>query len=232
MEKNNKIKKNGRKYFIKENFFIKKYPLTTKSSLIKEEYEKGLKINNIINYPKPITFDKNSITYELINIQSNIQKILENKIGSKQLKFFRKIGFMLGKLHQKKIIHGDFNTWNVVMTKDEEIFFIDASFSKYTNENKVNLAFEPEKDLSLFLFFVKNIRSIKKLYKLFKKREIEQITRSFLNAYSKNMPIPKNFKQTLTKEEQKYKKLYLKQIADKKNFLRFLLWKMIFLIKR
>jgi len=143
----------------KKIYFIKSYyeKDINISKLIKAEFMKGVHLSSIINYPKPLKIEGNSIIYEFIDIDCTLYDRINQ--GIFDYGFIRKAAKFLKKIHENNIIHGDFNTINIVITKKNKLYFIDASFSKYTNQYRVN--FEDKniyQDISLFLGFLKWIR--------------------------------------------------------------------------
>jgi len=72
-----------RKYLLdeKNKTFTKYYLNPDDQPKIVDEFEKGLKLNKIINYPKPISYDKNSIQYEGLEIKYSLYDLLKkNKL--------------------------------------------------------------------------------------------------------------------------------------------------------
>ena len=68
-----------RKYLLdeKNKTFTKYYLNPDDQPKIVDEFEKGLKLNKIINYPKPISYDKNSIQYEGLEIKYSLYDLLK-----------------------------------------------------------------------------------------------------------------------------------------------------------
>ncbi len=52
----------------------------------------------------------------------------------KRLRTCRNVGNLIGRLHERSIIHGDLTTSNMIETLDEKIFFIDFGLSLYSIE--------------------------------------------------------------------------------------------------
>ncbi len=173
-----------RKYIFdkKNNTFIKEYPqydnINKKVAL---EYEKGIILNKIINYPKPLTFHDNEIQYELLDIKYSLAEAKSNnKLKCSDLYF---IGGQLRKIHNEGIIHGDFSLVNVVFVEDV-IYFIDASFSFYNTEGEVIIeSDEIFKDISLFLMHLKTSNSLIKWWTFFQISKIRESVNSFLDGY-------------------------------------------------
>ena len=54
--------------------------------------------------------------------------------SEKRLRACRNVGGLIGRLHERSIIHGDLTTSNMIQTNDEKIFFIDFGLSLYSIE--------------------------------------------------------------------------------------------------
>ena len=59
---------------------------------------------------------------------------LNNFSAEERLRTCRKVGNLIGRLHERSIIHGDLTTSNMILTPDEKIFFIDFGLSLYSTE--------------------------------------------------------------------------------------------------
>jgi len=59
---------------------------------------------------------------------------LNNFSSEERLRACRSVGSLIGKLHERSIIHGDLTTSNMIQTSDEKIFFIDFGLSLYSIE--------------------------------------------------------------------------------------------------
>lgn len=219
----------GKKVFIKEY----KENITNIKNLLKQEYQKGIKLWQLINYPKPLKVVNNKIMYEYIDIKYSLYDRL-NK-GYFDFTYIEKVAKYLRKIHDNNIIHGDFNTANIVITNNKKLFFIDSSFSKYTNRNTVIFKNKDiYQDLSLFIYFLKWKRPLYSPWLFFQRKKIRRAIEVFLNAYFQNNP--KNFnsiKNALM--ENRFFMSYLKSLKDKKNYrIRLIIWKILikFLIYR
>ena len=150
----------------KNKTFTKYYLNPDDQPKIVDEFEKGLKLNKIINYPKPISYDKNSIQYEGLEIKYSLYDLLKkNKLVAGD---FKKIGQYLRKMHDCNISHGDFTPSNVVFSKDDRIFFIDASFSRYNTNNEVQKSVgNIYDDISLMFMHLKASKPLYKLWLFF-----------------------------------------------------------------
>lgn len=189
---------NKRKYIVdeKNKTFTKYYFNLEDKSKIYLEFKKGKILSKIVNYPKPISFNDQSITYEYLDIKYSLYNLLiRNKLKIKHLK---KIGKYLRKMHNQNIMHGDFTPVNIVFTENDKIFFIDASFSEYNNENQVLLEVDDiYRDISLMIM---HLRVSKPLYKpwLFLANN-RKIKNAFIDGYFDNKN-DFNKKRALTQE--------------------------------
>ena len=59
---------------------------------------------------------------------------LNNFSSEERLRACRSVGNLIGRLHERSIIHGDLTTSNMIRTSDEKIFFIDFGLSLYSIE--------------------------------------------------------------------------------------------------
>ena len=59
---------------------------------------------------------------------------LNNFSSEERLRACRSVGSLIGRLHERSIIHGDLTTSNMIQTSDENIFFIDFGLSLYSIE--------------------------------------------------------------------------------------------------
>jgi len=54
--------------------------------------------------------------------------------SEERVKACRNVGNLIGRLHERSIIHGDLTTSNMIQTSDGKIFFIDFGLSLYSTE--------------------------------------------------------------------------------------------------
>lgn len=173
----------------KNNLFIKTYKPEElqDEDIIRMEYKKGIILSAIINYPKPLKIDNNSIYYELLDIKYSLFDLLVN--GAKiDLNIFKEIGSVLRKMHDYNVIHGDFSPINIVFTKNNEIYFIDASFS--CNNTKGKVLFEVYNiyhDISIFLMHLKVSKPLYKPWLFFLVKRDRNIKEYFLKGYFGNV---------------------------------------------
>ena len=86
------------------------------------------KIFNIIPSPKIISSDEKNSTIEMKYILG--KKLSDNLDKMKDYqKICKKIGENLAKIHDSNIIHGDLTTSNMILGKDNKVYFIDYGLS-------------------------------------------------------------------------------------------------------
>ncbi len=82
-----------------------------------------------INVPKVIDVDENKKEMVIEFIKGKrLSDYLDSLPLKKQLDICKKLGEMIGKMHEEDIIHGDLTTSNMIL-KNEEIYFIDFGLS-------------------------------------------------------------------------------------------------------
>jgi TP53 regulating kinase-like protein len=78
--------------------------------------------------PTPLIYMVNvpeaSITMQYIEGQQ-IKQLLNQTSEEKRLELCRSVGELIGKLHQRGLIHGDLTTSNMVLTPEGKIYFVD-----------------------------------------------------------------------------------------------------------
>jgi len=63
-----------------------------------------------------------------------LRDTLNNFSPEERLRTCRNVGNLIGRLHERSIIHGDLTTSNMIRTSDEKMFFIDFGLSLYSIE--------------------------------------------------------------------------------------------------
>jgi TP53 regulating kinase-like protein len=63
-----------------------------------------------------------------------VKQLLNKATKSKREKICTKIGELIGKLHEKGIIHGDLTTSNMILNPDGKIYFVDFGLGEKTSE--------------------------------------------------------------------------------------------------
>jgi Kae1-associated kinase Bud32 len=88
------------------------------------------KINSIVNSPKVLKVEEDTIEMEFIEGEK-LSSCLEKENYSKICK---ELGENIAKLHQNDIIHGDLTTSNFILSPNKEIFFLDLGLSFISNK--------------------------------------------------------------------------------------------------
>lgn len=210
----------------KSRLFTKYYFDSGDRAKIALEYEKGLKISSIINYPTPISFDQNSIQYEYIDIKFSLYDLLKSG-KSKQADYYM-IGKYLSIMHDNSVLHGDFTPINIVFDQEGKIYFIDASFSKYNNDNKVVECGDAYKDLSLFLMHLKLSKPLFKPWLFFQINKNKKHKIAFLRGYFKEKHLEEfNIKKYLIFENQFIRRNLRYHRDSKQSFPVKMIWHLI-----
>lgn len=81
------------------------------------------KANNVINVPKLISSDEVKAQIQMQFIDG--KKLADHLEKTKYESVCINIGKQLAKLHDKDIIHGDLTTSNLILNKENEVYFID-----------------------------------------------------------------------------------------------------------
>lgn len=133
LEKNNVIKKRGRK-----SYRIQEIDEKLRKGRTKREINLLEKASKIINSPKPLP-NKNKFEIKMPYIKGEklsehldkLPKILANQTC-------KRIGQSIAKLHDNNIIHGDLTTSNIILDKDNRVWFIDfgLGFNSIREEDK------------------------------------------------------------------------------------------------
>jgi len=110
---------------IKKKYRIKEIDDKIRKSRTKKENKLLEKASKIINAPKPLE-SKNNFLIQMLKVNGeklsgNLDKLNKKKQESACVK----IGESLAKLHDEDIIHGDLTTSNIILDKNEEVWFID-----------------------------------------------------------------------------------------------------------
>lgn len=212
----------GNKIFVKEyNTEDIKNP-----EVLEMEYQKGLAINKIIPYPKPLKIEGNRIYYEHIDIKYSLWEKMVFSKDEVEEDEMKTVGKYLRKMHDNDILHGDFGPSNVVFDKQGKIYFIDASFSKHNTGGKVLWRVQDiYHDISLFLMHLDISKPLWKPYLFLKIKEKKILKKAFLEGYFKNL---KNFDLLKNcKKEIEFLNLHCQYLKNKK--WKFYTYPMLFL---
>ncbi|HPD81517.1 MAG TPA: KEOPS complex kinase/ATPase Bud32 [Candidatus Pacearchaeota archaeon] len=137
----------------------------------KSEIKLLIKANQIINAPLP---GKNTEENKIIMPYVKGKKLSDNLNNfslEKQKEILEKIGKSIAILHKSDIIHGDLTTSNMILTKSNEVFFIDFGLGYISKKIE---------DKAVDLHLLKQALEAKH----FKNWEI--LFQKFKDAYSKN----------------------------------------------
>ncbi|MHA1670780.1 MAG: Kae1-associated kinase Bud32 [Promethearchaeota archaeon] len=130
-------------WFGKEVIFKQRYPKKYRI----EPIDKQIRVTRTLNEARALIKVKKyglnvPQVFEInINTSTIIMKYIEGKKlkdlifefdDAKKNKIFNNIGKFLAKLHQNGHIHGDLTTSNIIITPNEEIFFIDFGLHEYS----------------------------------------------------------------------------------------------------
>jgi len=85
------------------------------------------KLSNVVNVPKIIEVKD----YEIIMEKIDAKPLKEVKIEDKE--FWKSLGFLISKIHENQIIHGDLTTKNILVGKDN-VYFIDFGLSFFSSK--------------------------------------------------------------------------------------------------
>ena len=99
------------------------------AKLIGEAKLKGIPVPSIL-YVDPFN---GLLVLEYIK-GKKLKERLEGLDSSSSRKIFKNIGRYVGILHSGGIVHGDLTTSNIVITKDNRVFFIDFGLGEFSNE--------------------------------------------------------------------------------------------------
>jgi len=118
-----------KKYRIKKlDEAIRTYRTKHEARMISEARKKGI--------PTPIIFminlTESSIIMEDVKGKT-LKEVLDNLPVEKRREICIKIGENIGKMHKTGIIHGDLTTSNIILTDNNQIFFVDFGLSSHSN---------------------------------------------------------------------------------------------------
>jgi len=66
-----------------------------------------------------------------------VKQILNDLLPSERLGLCRRIGVLIGRLHEAGIIHGDLTTSNMILTGAGKVFFVDFGLGEFSSELEV-----------------------------------------------------------------------------------------------
>ena len=80
-----------------------------------------------------IDFATTTIIMEYIE-GTRIKDALNTLTSDERQRLCETLGYLIGRLHRKGIIHGDLTTSNIILDKNGKIFFIDFGLAEYSEE--------------------------------------------------------------------------------------------------
>ncbi len=66
-----------------------------------------------------------------------VKQVLSDFSPSKRMRLCRQIGFLIGRLHDSGLVHGDLTTSNILLTPTEKVFFVDFGLGEFSTELEV-----------------------------------------------------------------------------------------------
>ena len=126
---------------IKKSYRIKEIDLKLRKTRTRKE-AKLIKKLNLINFPVPkfISLDDQDMKIFMQYIKGDkLSNILEN---TDHITICSRIGLLMKTMHENDIIHGDLTTSNMILTKDNKLYFIDFGLgfvSTKTEDKAVDL---------------------------------------------------------------------------------------------
>lgn len=131
-------------WFGKEVIFKKRYPKKYRIDPIDKKIRVArtlnearalIKVKNYgLNVPQVFEIDINTSTIIMKFIEGEKLKDLISVLNDdKKNRIFYDIGRFIAKLHQNGHIHGDITTSNIIITPNEDIFFIDFGLHEYSD---------------------------------------------------------------------------------------------------
>ncbi|MBY9018777.1 MAG: Kae1-associated serine/threonine protein kinase [Candidatus Lokiarchaeota archaeon] len=131
-------------WFGKEVIFKQRYPKKYRIEPIDKQIRVArtlnearalIKVKNYgLNVPQVFEIDVNTSTIIMKYIEGEKLKDLISVFDDgKKNKIFYDIGRFIAKLHQNGHIHGDITTSNIIITPNDEIFFIDFGLHEYSD---------------------------------------------------------------------------------------------------
>lgn len=80
-----------------------------------------------------VNLAEKSIIMEHIN-GKQVKQLLNQIPNKERARICKRIGELIGRLHQRGIIHGDLTTSNMILTSNNKIFFVDFGLGEFSNE--------------------------------------------------------------------------------------------------
>lgn len=128
------------KYRVPKNYRINELDLRIRNERTLNEARALIKVKNYkLNVPQVYEIDLvNSIIVMKYISGDKLKNILKTLDNLKKEELFEKIGHDIANLHINGHIHGDITTSNIIITKNQKIFYIDFGLHEYSDmvENK------------------------------------------------------------------------------------------------
>jgi len=123
------------KYRIPKKYRIEELDKRIRTERTLNEARALIKVKNYgINVPPVFEIDSSNSTIIMKYIKGNkLKDVLSELNNDQKIKYFNKIGKIIGTLHKNGHIHGDITTSNIIITPDENIFLIDFGLHEYSD---------------------------------------------------------------------------------------------------
>lgn len=123
------------KYRIPKKYRIEELDKTIRNARTLNEARALIRVKNYgLNVPQVYEIDtKNSIIVMKYIEGEKLKDALESLDNSKKEEIFKEIGRYIAILHMNGHIHGDITTSNIILTKNQKIFFIDFGLHEYSD---------------------------------------------------------------------------------------------------
>jgi Kae1-associated kinase Bud32 len=122
------------KYRVPKNYRINELDIRIRNERTLNEARALIKVKNFkLNVPQVYEIDIiNSIIVMKFIQGDKLKNILKTLDYSKKEEIFKKIGHDIAILHINGHIHGDITTSNIIVTKNQKIFYIDFGLHEYS----------------------------------------------------------------------------------------------------
>jgi len=123
------------KHRIPKKYRIEELDKTIRNVRTLNEARALIRVKNYgLNVPQVYEIDtKNSIIVMKYIEGEKLKDALESLDNSRKEEIFKKIGRYIANLHMNGHIHGDITTSNIILTKNQKIFFIDFGLHEYSD---------------------------------------------------------------------------------------------------
>ncbi|MFX1395219.1 MAG: KEOPS complex kinase/ATPase Bud32 [Promethearchaeota archaeon] len=123
------------KYRIPKNYRIEELDKRIRDTRTLNEARALIKVKNYgLNVPQVYEIDTTNSTIVMKFIKGEkLKNILNNLKDTNKKEIFKNIGSNIATLHINGHIHGDITTSNIIITKNQKIFFIDFGLHEYSD---------------------------------------------------------------------------------------------------